>query len=460
MREIIHHFKYEYKTNSKILCFSFIILLVFMFPFTLTNEARDVFMLICFPMMVGWALGLSSKKDFCLKYYLSLPMARDQMLLCLLVGRSLYFFPTLFIFVIYYKSIPKDEYFNLNFPIFVVMFFIVQFILNLVQLLSDIESPRIENVSSKFEAFLMFVKKNFIYNFVYGTLILYGGVLFIALLKVSPFSFVANQFAVTIYLAIIFYLFFHKCYKHLVEEHRTYWNWKTDGALSCVLGVLVLAPTFFFLYSPRVEKFAAMGPINKDISLKKYDSLKEGLDKETANRSNTYGITPMAAAIIFDDRDAFSYLVEGGARPQDRVRAGQLKGFVLGANELMIAVAMDRYFFVEKLLNMRSDPNALHEISGDTPLHISTSRCYPTVTKLLLDYGAEVDVQNKLKKTPLHYAVSNKCYSSLLLLVGHGADTEIEDRNRKSPLDYAKKTKIRYFLENKDAFVRGVASDR
>ena len=129
MREIIHHLGYEYKTNAKILWFSFVVMLVFMFPFSLTNESRDIFMLISFPMMVGWALGLSSKKDFCLKYYLSLPMSRDQMLMCLLVGRSLYFMPTLFIFIVYYKSLPQDEYLNLNFPIFVVMFLIIQAIL-------------------------------------------------------------------------------------------------------------------------------------------------------------------------------------------------------------------------------------------------------------------------------------------------------------------------------------------
>ena len=182
---------------------------------------------------------------------------------------------------------------------------------------------------------------------------------------------------------------------------------------------MALAPTLFFFYSPDIEKLVAQGTINGNISLHQYDNLKNILNEEIANQPNEYGITPMAAAIIFDDKKAFSYLIDKGAKPQDQVRVKEINNALLGANELMIAVAMGRDFFVQKLLEMKSDPNALLlQVRKDTPLHISASKCYPAVTKLLLDYGAKIDTQNGLKKTPLHYAVSNKCYSTLFLLLG------------------------------------------
>ena len=263
MNEVINHIAYEYKTNAKILWFIFLLLLVFMFPFTLSGDSRDIFMLVCFPMMVGWALGLAGKKDFCLKYYLSLPRKRKRMLLCLVAGRSVSFFPTLLVFIIYYYALPKHDYLNLNFPLFVIMFLMVQTILNITQLLSDIEAPRIENADSKFEAFLMFVKKNFIYHFVYGSFLLYGGFLFVYLLERSPLSFLANQYAVILYLGLILSLSFRKCYKHLTEEHRTYWNWKTDGVLSGFLGLVILAPVFFFLVAKGPSDSKSQGLLGR-----------------------------------------------------------------------------------------------------------------------------------------------------------------------------------------------------
>ena len=247
MRDVVNHVVYEYKTNAKILWFTFLVLLVLMFPFTVAEGPQDTFLLVCFPMMVGWALGLAGKKDFCLKYYLSLPRGRKKILFLLLVGRSVSFFPTLIFFTVYYYAIPKHDYLNLNFPLFMLMLIITQAILNVTQLLSDIEAPRIENANSKFETFLMFIKKNIIYHFVYGSFLLYGGFLLVYLLERSPLSFLANQYAIILYLGLILYLSFAKCYKHLMEERRTYWNWKTDGVLSSVLGLGILAPALFLM---------------------------------------------------------------------------------------------------------------------------------------------------------------------------------------------------------------------
>jgi ankyrin repeat protein len=96
------------------------------------------------------------------------------------------------------------------------------------------------------------------------------------------------------------------------------------------------------------------------------------------------------------------------------------------------------------------------EIEYDKPLHIAvgdSSSTFKTV-KLLLDYGAKVNVLNQDKNTPLHLAVRHNI-DTFKLLLDNGAFVNAKNKNGNTPLhiavfhiqDYAVKDNIKLLLE-------------
>jgi len=73
----------------------------------------------------------------------------------------------------------------------------------------------------------------------------------------------------------------------------------------------------------------------------------------------------------------------------------------------MVAVKRGQIDEVRKLLYNGADPNLVNS-KGDSALHIAneTTSENPDITKLLISYGADVNLRKNLKKTPLHFAAT------------------------------------------------------
>ncbi|WP_341808410.1 ankyrin repeat domain-containing protein [Wolbachia endosymbiont (group E) of Neria commutata] len=79
---------------------------------------------------------------------------------------------------------------------------------------------------------------------------------------------------------------------------------------------------------------------------------------------------------------------------------------------------------------------------GNTPLHKASNRGYDAVVELLLDKGANVDAVTSdysgHRETSLHKAITNSHMDNYLnivkMLLDYGANTEIEDLNNGTPL--------------------------
>jgi ankyrin repeat protein len=63
----------------------------------------------------------------------------------------------------------------------------------------------------------------------------------------------------------------------------------------------------------------------------------------------------------------------------------------------------------------------------------------PEVVKVLLGFGAVVDLPNGYGRTPLHIAAEHNFADVAELLLSRGADFEVRDNGNESPLDRAQR---------------------
>lgn len=78
----------------------------------------------------------------------------------------------------------------------------------------------------------------------------------------------------------------------------------------------------------------------------------------------------------------------------------------------------------------------VNQKDGDenSALHIAVQTGHVSMCQVLLQHGAEVNVQNKCSKSPLQMACMGKNREVLELLIKHGAHINTKDRNQRTPL--------------------------
>jgi len=146
--------------------------------------------------------------------------------------------------------------------------------------------------------------------------------------------------------------------------------------------------------------------------------LEHGADP---NIRDKYGETPLHVAAAFGNSKVVEVLLEHGADPNARDD--------YGATPLHYAAAFDYPKIVKSLPKDLSDYDA-------TPLQGAVEFNYPEVAKLLLEHGANPNIQeNKYGYTPLHYAASRCHVDVARVLLDHGADPTIRDNEGRTPLD-------------------------
>ena len=99
------------------------------------------------------------------------------------------------------------------------------------------------------------------------------------------------------------------------------------------------------------------------------------------------------------------------------------------------------------LLENGADPN-LQTATGQAPLYYAVRAENFDLVKLLIENGADVNVQDKDDETPLHYAAFWDSVDIIKLLIENGVDPFIKNKDGKIPLDYCKNQEVRQLLED------------
>ncbi len=432
--------------------FTLLILLVMCYALSIDASSVDSVQIIWYSLVAGMVTSSAYKKDFSLKYYTAMPIPRDVLILIIILGRVLYFLPGAVTLTVYYSAIPKDPFLNHSWLLLMMTYFIGISIFNAIQVLGDIENPRIESVPSRFESFLMFFKKIGI-NYILGAGILFSGfILLKGLVQILGLNIINNQFIVIIYGGAILTFLFYRCHQVFLNEHLSYWSWKKDGALATLLIIFSVFPAIAYkqklsklVYSKGdTEYFAAVE--NKDIN-KIIDLAKKGHD---FNLKNELGYTPILAAVRSGDILTVKTLESLGSNfdhttlVEPSILSIDFEGKL---SPIHLAVLSREPQMLDYIMTKITASQALEPIEVMTPpLHLAAQHCVPEMIESLLNHGFNVNSTATSGQTALFESVKRNCFSVSIELIGRGANTSFRDQRGRMAIQYSKNPQMKYIL--------------
>lgn len=91
---------------------------------------------------------------------------------------------------------------------------------------------------------------------------------------------------------------------------------------------------------------------------------------------------------------------------------------------------------IDLLIQSGADVN-LQALGGETPLHVAGMLNWSNVVKLLLKAGADIEARDNHGRTPLHWACTEQARETPKILLECGADVEAKDHKGETPLHIA-----------------------
>ena len=119
------------------------------------------------------------------------------------------------------------------------------------------------------------------------------------------------------------------------------------------------------------------------------------------------------------------------------IKTGILHAFDFPKSLSHLKEEKGRLSIIQKLIQEGAEVNTIDSVFGWSPLHWAASHGERKIVSLLLERGANVNVEDKNLWTPLHEAVSNSDLKTASLLLERGANVNAEDKNLWTPLHEA-----------------------
>lgn len=470
MKILLHHIKNEYKLNSKSLWFG--IALIYLLLFITFDDFSGQKLGIesvgaCF--LFGIFMSSAYKREFSMKYFMALPIPRDLMVILMVFGRIIYFVPGAIVLTSIYSQIAKHDYLNYSWVSFITCYFLAGCIFNAIQVNSDIDQPRLETVTSRFEAFLMFIKKVYLNIVLSAFISVVGFLILLSIVEMIGLKFLANQFLLSIYAAGILYYLIKRCHKVLLNERLSYWSWKKDGSVVFAVLVLMIAPAYLLdssVFSKRFSKFFKdpspyfEAVTNNDIEVIK--SLHaQGIK---ADEQNVFGATPALHAIKLGHVLALKELENIGAGA-DASKLYKNKGHLnrnVSLDELEskseefaksegekvtaahLAIESGNPEMLMYVMQLPGINEALSQKEVKTPLlFYAAQKCEPEIINLLIQSGSDPNQRLADYSTPLMAA---KCLPAMVELLLNGADPSLKDQSGKTAFDRGSR-QVKFILE-------------
>lgn len=457
MKYFLHFLTSNIKYNKIELGISYSITLLFIFVFYYLQPQKllasdgDIFFSVAFYALL-YAF-FSNKKKFSLKYLLSLPLSKSELILTKVTSDFIYFIPamTLAFFGI---RLNKLEFSVI--PLIIILFQAVTFVA-FFMFDTDIEQPRLENAKSSFLNRLIYVRK-------YAEMIFFGiFVIYVALaINMTPTSMAIKQYFIIILLSLSLGFKYHRTLKLMKDESLSYFKPKRDlFKIGWKVSVFAIPAIFFHIFGYQLPSRFGSNPIYSRIQYGKKVNIEKNLEFFAQNKINKSGFTPLSAVILSGRSDILDELIARNIEisDEDIISTEKYKD----VSPIHLAAISGKVEILKKLLN---DKNINLESKGfkNTPLNFAAMNCNLEALDYLISKGADINHQDKSGNTPLIYSSKAKCYPAMVILLESEANPFLKNDKDLDLAHYLKKSKFKYLVERltpgKPKIQRGLAGEK
>ncbi len=380
----------------------------------------------------------SNKKKFNLKYLVSLPMPKAEMLLIKACSDIVFFFPFI---CLGFTGVILAE-FKVNPLAALVLLVQASVMASLFLFDSDVEEPRIENTRASFVNRLVFIRKKLDFVFYLGVVGIIGGVVFVSNINEG----LAGLILVVLGFLAIGFKFFQSL-KLLKDESLSYFVPKRDVfKMGWKLSVIAAPALFMYLNGIGFGSSYGNNDVFNSIVSNDLDSLKKFVESGKVKVVNGY--TPLLVAAQEGNVEAFNLIFELGKSVNLNSVVSNKKLFGYGLAHL--SALSNNLNMMERVLSIQTDALNLKTTQGKTPLMVAAGNCRSKMVDYLLHKGADPDVRSEGGDTALIHATRGGCNANVALLLEYGASVDVKNGKGKLALDYlSKNSSIRYLLERR-----------
>ena len=221
MKAFIHLFLSNLKYNKIELGISYSITAVVLILFNIfrnpkNSEADFLFSIAFYAMLYAF---YTNRRKFNLKYLLSLPLSKSQLIMTKVTSDFVYFVPSI---VLAFSGVMFSKQQFSAIPLLFILLQIITFVAFII-FDSDVEQPRLENAKSSFMNRLIYVRKGMDLVF-FGVFILY----FALAVNMTPLDMAIKQYLIIIILFLALGFKFRRTLNLLKDESLSYFIPRRD----------------------------------------------------------------------------------------------------------------------------------------------------------------------------------------------------------------------------------------
>ncbi len=268
-------------------------------------------------------------------------------------------------------------------------------------------------------------------------------------------KFVFETWALPVAMVLLCYVSFRRTLKMWAKESLSYReiviNEKKEFSIIAICVLMVAIPILSIdMVTPNKYRGHL---VLKAIYRNDVESFNAYLNDPTAlNYTNDYGYNSALTAISVGNTEMFKQIVKKvGIDYSHKVELGRDSKYS-GLGPLELAVEKGRDDIAIYMISNGAIVNQV-DSQGVTSLHRAMSKCYMRISDVLLMKHPEVvNLKDKNGNTPLHYAAASKCAFGVTLLKNYNADFSAKNKKGQTPLklslDKKLETKLsHYFLK-------------
>lgn len=167
--------------------------------------------------------------------------------------------------------------------------------------------------------------------------------------------------------------------------------------------------------------------------------IKGGIDARYVNSLSTCTTTPLSEAIVLNDEETVSFLIEKGADVNLTESTNTKDNKEYSETMLQKAIYNGNKKIISLVLDAGAKINDNCQNSGTALITAIDTKSYdPEIVSFLIERGADVNLESAFHgMTPLAFAVSQNNKDAVLLLLKNGADPNKESSNFGTPLGIA-----------------------